>query len=217
MVEDSEASDHGTVKMPADGVWSTQMRLDLLPREGKWRLYAYVRVDPKSSGSVVFYYGVEPGGGPKAASFDEFRDGKYHLIEFPGNPWSFRQGTYLWFAGADAAYRLYIDRIVAVREGATDVEELSNTLFPADIQCYPNPFREQTVFEYTIPESSQVNISIYDVNGKKVRTLFRGTRTAGSYREIFRAEDLPPAFYYYRLEVAGEKKYFKTGMMIHLK
>jgi len=43
----------------------------------------------------------------------------------------------------------------------------------------PNPFRERTVLRYSVPAQTTGNISIYDVNGRLVRTLVRGELAAG--------------------------------------
>jgi hypothetical protein len=216
LVEDADASDHGTVRMPADEVWSTQMRLVLLPPEGKWRLYAYVRVAPRSSGTTAFTYGVEPGGGSRTVGLSEVADGKYHRIEFPGNPWSFDTQHYLWFAGGDAIYRLYIDRIVAVREGVTGISEIKPGEDTFSVVCYPNPFRSQTTLEYSLPSPARVNISIYDLTGKKITEIIQDQTAAGTYRQHLGGRQLPPGIYTYKITVSGVVNGLKTGKIIRL-
>jgi hypothetical protein len=46
-------------------------------------------------------------------------------------------------------------------------------------QNFPNPFNPSTVIRYTLPRGERVRLSVYDVRGALVATLFDGTRPAG--------------------------------------
>ena len=46
-------------------------------------------------------------------------------------------------------------------------------------QNYPNPFNPATKISYDLPEASAVGLSIYDLMGRKVRTLINYGQTAG--------------------------------------
>ena len=48
---------------------------------------------------------------------------------------------------------------------------------------YPNPFNPITTLRYDIPEDAMVNITIYDIMGRKVSTLVNSQQTAG-YKSI---------------------------------
>jgi len=50
-------------------------------------------------------------------------------------------------------------------------------------QNYPNPFNPVTALHYDLPEDAMVNISIYDMAGRVVKTLVNDQQTAG-YRSI---------------------------------
>jgi hypothetical protein len=45
----------------------------------------------------------------------------------------------------------------------------------------PNPFNPKTVISYDLPQTSQVQLVIYDVAGRVVRTLVDGEKPAGSH------------------------------------
>jgi len=46
---------------------------------------------------------------------------------------------------------------------------------------YPNPFNTSTTIEYSIPNKSHVLISVYNINGQLVTTLFDQSQDAGAY------------------------------------
>ena len=72
----------------------------------------------------------------------------------------------------------------------------SRTLGPVS----PNPFNSATKIRYTLPESAEVRLVVYDVLGRQVSVLFDGTREAGTHEVVFDADGLPSGTYLYRLE-----------------
>jgi len=74
------------------------------------------------------------------------------------------------------------------KAGEPDIRPLSFRLYPN----YPNPFNSGTRIRYDMPDSLQdrlVDISVFNVLGKKVRTLFHGKRNRGSYQMIWDGTD----------------------------
>ncbi|GAB5517989.1 MAG: hypothetical protein RhofKO_02400 [Rhodothermales bacterium] len=70
-------------------------------------------------------------------------------------------------------------------------------------QNYPEPFSQQTVIRYEVIDTVPVQLHVYDLLGRRVRTLVDGTQDAGVYDVVFEAGDLPTGTYFYRLEAAG--------------
>ena len=64
---------------------------------------------------------------------------------------------------------------------ADETEPLPETF--ALHQNYPNPFNPVTTINYDLPEPGRVHIVIYDILGKRVRTLVNDHQDAG-YRSI---------------------------------
>jgi len=54
---------------------------------------------------------------------------------------------------------------------------------------YPNPFNPQTNIPFTINQTQNVTLEVYDINGKLVRTIFNAPFAAGSYTASWNAQD----------------------------
>jgi hypothetical protein len=98
----------------------------------------------------------------------------------------------------------------------TSVEGVSITL-PADYNLYqnfPNPFNPITKIKYSIPQSSNVVIKVFDVLGNEIETLVNEEKPAGTYEVTWYAGQLPSGVYFYQLK-AGE--FIVTKKMLLLK
>ncbi len=81
-------------------------------------------------------------------------------------------------------------------------------------QNYPNPFNPTTTIEYQIAKPGRVELSVYDMLGRKVKTLVNGYKAKGRYSVKFSGEGLSSGVYIYRLRV---NNYEKIRKMILLK
>ncbi len=71
----------------------------------------------------------------------------------------------------------------AVIPGATGVDN-ANTKLPASFelsQNYPNPFNPSTNIQYSLPESRNIRMVIYDISGKEIKTLVNSFEEAGQH------------------------------------
>ncbi|MEZ4821237.1 MAG: T9SS type A sorting domain-containing protein [Ignavibacteria bacterium] len=48
-------------------------------------------------------------------------------------------------------------------------------------QNYPNPFNPVTNINFEIAKRSEIKITVYNMNGKELETLFNGIKEAGSH------------------------------------
>jgi hypothetical protein len=67
-------------------------------------------------------------------------------------------------------------------------------------QNYPNPFNPSTIIEYSLPQKSNVEISVYNILGIKVATIVKSTKEAGSYKVEFNGAELGSGLYIYELK-----------------
>lgn len=70
-------------------------------------------------------------------------------------------------------------------------------------QNHPNPFNPQTNIEFSIPQTSNVNLSVFDIMGRNVGTLTNGLLRVGNYRVSWNAEGLPSGIYFSRLQAGS--------------
>jgi len=81
-------------------------------------------------------------------------------------------------------------------------------------QNYPNPFNPTTTIKFSLPEASQVKLTVYSLLGEKVAELVNEVKEAGTHNVIFDASNLTSGFYIYRIET---KNYAKTMKMMLIK
>ena len=107
---------------------------------------------------------------------------------------------------------------------STDVVKIDNydVIFPDRLMmhnAYPNPFNPVTSIRYDLLQNTMVNITIYDMMGRVVKTLVNGTQTAG-FKTIQwnatndRNESVSAGLYLYTIQ-AGDFR--QTKKMVLLK
>jgi hypothetical protein len=76
-------------------------------------------------------------------------------------------------------------------------------------QNQPNPIRQSTVIRFAIPREGHVRLEIFDISGKKVRTLIDHNEPAGRHSRVWDGRDgsgesVAAGIYFYRLSMAGQ-------------
>ena len=66
-------------------------------------------------------------------------------------------------------------------------------------QNHPNPFNPTTTIEFNLPETSPVQLRVFNVQGQLVATLLDDLAEAGEHALTFNAANLPSGVYYYQL------------------
>lgn len=105
----------------------------------------------------------------------------------------------LWVSGWTA-----IDALGHIGDLRVGVEEVDPTVPGATSlsQNYPNPFDDETMIEFALPEAQQVRMAVYDILGREVRVLVDEVVSAGTHRVSFGASGLPTGTYFYRMQAA---------------
>ncbi|MCI5080248.1 MAG: DUF4397 domain-containing protein [Saprospiraceae bacterium] len=95
----------------------------------------------------------------------------------------------VWVAQADGT-TFPLDELVAVN---TLNEEV------ASFAIVPNPAKGQTEAQYTITETLDVTLNVYDATGRLMQSQYAGKQTAGSYYYTIDLRDMPAGMYNYSI------------------
>lgn len=129
----------------------------------------------------------------------------YRYISLVNNTFS------TFMAGSDSLF--YVSNDPVTITGVMPVSNETPDRFSLS-QNYPNPFNPVTNIKFSIPKSSFVKVTIFDVNGREVETIVNQNMSAGIYNADWNAAKYSSGVYLYKLE-AG--KFSETKKMILLK
>jgi hypothetical protein len=79
----------------------------------------------------------------------------------------------------------------------------------------PNPFTGATLLRYAVPGPAPVDLAVFDIRGRRVKTLVRGTPGAGTYDATWTGDTdggarAPAGLYFIRLRGGGETRLRKV-------
>ncbi|NNF05062.1 MAG: T9SS type A sorting domain-containing protein [Rhodothermales bacterium] len=80
-------------------------------------------------------------------------------------------------------------------------------------QNYPNPFNPTTRIEFDVTSAGSATLEVFDVLGRKVRTLLDGNVSVGTQTVSFNATGLPSGLYIYRLSAGADVQTRKMLLM----
>jgi hypothetical protein len=98
--------------------------------------------------------------------------------------------------------------------GLEGTEVFTNALF----QNFPNPFGGETAIAFTVAKESIVEIEVFDVRGRKVRTLVDESRAPGRHQAKWdsrdaRGEEVSPGVYFYQMKVGSYRSVKKMVVL----
>ena len=82
-------------------------------------------------------------------------------------------------------------------------------LYPA----YPNPFNPETQINFSVPEPTKINITVFDINGRMIKTLLNQSVNAGEYSITWDASGLASGLYFIKLSSANFSAITKCTLM----
>lgn len=206
------------------GAWQWFGTLSVAPNGRIDVVWLDTRLDPTGFDSALFYAHSTDGGqtwSPNQQLSETFdphlgwpnqqKMGDYfHMI-------SDDEGAHLaWAAtfngGQDVYYSFITPELVnAVRQENTSLVKLEN---------YPNPFREATTISFNLETPGQVQLIVYDAQGKLIKVLDKGQKNMGQHNTSWYGRNdqgilAPSGIYFYELRIdgslAGAKKMMKMG------
>jgi uncharacterized protein (DUF1501 family) len=103
---------------------------------------------------------------------------------------------------ADGA--IYSDLQLAT-QNITGVDEFIGERFSLE-DCYPNPARDKTTVHFKINSAYDVDVDMYDTNGKKVKVMVKGFFTPGEHKVDVDLTGMPAGNYIYELKTGFYKQ-----------
>ena len=150
-------------------------------------------------------------------STDDFPAGPMEgILVYDGNGTSAthnpgQQNAIYYTAFSYDAFGNYSSGIKLTVGGATAVENTENAQPDAFRLSgnYPNPFNPSTTVSYQLSGISDVELAIYNLSGRRVRTLLRGRQKAGAHTVAWDGRDargraVASGVYLYRLQAGGQ-------------
>ncbi len=72
-------------------------------------------------------------------------------------------------------------------------------------QNYPNPFNPDTRIEFSLDKEQQIELTVFNIKGQKVTTLYKGTKSSGHHFQVWNGKDntgkpVASGLYFYKLE-----------------
>ena len=189
---------YGNEELEVDGVSSANMPFSLISDDGGLALYEVIDIEinfsPQTSGDFSDTISIESNAQMYYPTF---------IVDLPGPQMIPPQPKF-------------------IIKGSGTVLSIDDEIVPETFalhQNYPNPFNPVTSLRYDLPEDGLVNITVYDMMGRIVKTLVNSSQTAG-YKSIQwnatndRNELVSAGLYLYTIQ-AGEFR--QTRKMVLLK
>ncbi|RPD38275.1 DUF7594 domain-containing protein [Chitinophaga barathri] len=106
--------------------------------------------------------------------------------------------------GSNAPQLVVTHSTSLLRQAVKGNNEVDMDSKAAEVESYPNPFRETINVAYTLKQESRVQLSLVDMSGKQAGVLKEARQPAGRHRTSFQAGHLPSGIYILKLNINGK-------------
>ena len=109
---------------------------------------------------------------------------------------------YLFFASQKALLLTTTRKCIIFKvetSGGTEMEPTSPNEYSLE-QNYPNPFNPSTIIRYQVPITTQVNLRIFDILGREVKTLVDEIKPPGIHFIEWNVANIPTGLYFYQMK-----------------
>ncbi len=132
------------------------------------------------------------------------------IVSGINNPFTQLQGLttgeiYYWRARSKTNSGEYSDFSRVARFNLEQVTSVEEETIPEEFrvwQNYPNPFNPSTVIKFSIPQNSNVKITVFDLLGREIANLIDENMEAGFHKVEFNTEklNLSSGIYFYKVQ-----------------
>ena len=95
----------------------------------------------------------------------------------------------------------------------TDSQYDDSLLPEFTLSAFPNPFNPQTTISYNLPQAGIVNISAYNIQGRKEAVILNQKQSGGFHTVEWDASHLPSGIYFVVIQANGEGQTIQTLLM----
>jgi len=136
----------------------------------------------------------------------EFGDGDSSTIKnpihfYPGS------GTYpikltMFNYGLNSCTDTAMYNLLILPNGTTSINENINPLIT--LTNYPNPIAEKTTISYTLEKEADIEISVFDILGKKIESIDNGIKPIGRHKIVWDASSVTSGIYFIQLKTGNQ-------------
>jgi len=111
-------------------------------------------------------------------------------------------------SGGDGSGTIALDDILFANSSTSGIAGERGAILPEALQLlqnWPNPFNASTEISFVLPRRMHPQLSVYDIQGRRVATLAVGERPAGRHRLVWQTAGRPSGAYFLVLEAEGER------------
>jgi len=127
----------------------------------------------------------------------------FENVSVGGTPWTDLESSRLTLDDYADASTIYFNGI-PVRP--VQVKNIAVSRSSVLAQNFPNPFSHSTVISYDLETDSMVQLTVYDLLGRKIETMVQENQNAGDYSVSFDAHELAGGIYLYELKTDSMKQ-----------
>ena len=113
------------------------------------------------------------------------------------------------YALVDVPANSYVDASMQT----DSIKTATNPILPDDpflIDVYPNPFNPDLTISFDLTDDSDLNIGIYDLQGKLIESLYHSHINAGSYELTWNAANHPTGLYIIKVDIKNASGNFQS-------
>jgi hypothetical protein len=119
-----------------------------------------------------------------------------------------------WIVGSSGT--IFHNSSYVLSQDVNNIQEIGSDLL---FQNYPNPFNPTTTIEFLLKNDSNVELSIYNIKGQKIKKLINNEFTKGNHSVLWSGDDesgkpISSGVYYYKLSINRKIEVVKKCLLL---
>lgn len=208
-------TDSGRTYIPLD---TLNAPIDIITNTYNNNIYLTYITDSTGFNERIFGYSLDPNGNPNwgPVNISSILSLKYDMVSYVNQS---GMSVYVWSdnrGSPSAAVGIWAQNVNADGTiGPVGIIQISSEI-PDKFtlgQNYPNPFNPITKIKFDIARSGNVDISVFDMLGRKISTILNQSINPGIYSVDFDGSGLNSGVYFYRISANGFTEIKKMVLM----